>query len=82
MNEQETAWRAIEGAASNPKVATAVAAGTGAMGGAYKLGLVQDYLSTATLAVGLLTGCVVLLVQVIKLLRTWRAYRSGEPEGE
>ena len=80
MNDHETVWSAIEGAASNPKIATIVAAGTGAMGGAYKLGLVQEYLSTATLAVGLLTGCVVLAVQLVKLLRTWRAYQNGEAE--
>jgi len=80
MNDHETVWSAIESAAGNPKIATAVAAGTGAMGGAYKLGLVQDYLSTATLAVGLMTGCVVLAVQVVKLLRTWRAYQNDEPD--
>jgi len=82
MNDQENTWRVIEGAAANPKIATAVAAGAGGVGGAYKLGLLQDWLSTASLAVGLMTGCVVLLVQVIKLLRTWRAYRNNEPGEE
>jgi hypothetical protein len=63
-------------------VATAVAAGAGGMGGAYKLGLLQDWLSTASLAVGLMTGCVVLAVQVVKLLRTLRAYRNNVPDEE
>lgn len=82
MNEPENVWRAIESAASNPKIATLTAAGATTVGGAYKLGLLQDWLSTASLAVGLLTGCVVLAVQVVKLLRTWRAYRNDDPEEE
>ncbi len=86
MNEPESLMRgvaqAVEEAASNPKVATAVAAGTAAAGGALKLELVQSVIGTFSLAVGALTGTVVLAIQLIKLIRVWKAWQADAPEPE
>ncbi len=80
MNEPESVLAAVQEAASNPKVATAVAAGTASVGAAVKLDILQGWLSTATMTVGLVTATVVLAIQLIKLARTWRAYQKDEPE--
>lgn len=86
MNEPNSVWQsaaqAVEQAASNPKVATAVAAGTAAAGGALKLELVQSVIGTISLGVGMLTGCVVLAIQFIKLIRVWKAWQADAPEPE
>jgi tellurite resistance protein TehA-like permease len=82
MNEPEKALAAIEAAASNPKVATAIAASTAAAGGALKLELVQSVIGTMSLAIGMLTGAVVLAIQLIKLIRVWKAWQADAPEPE
>jgi hypothetical protein len=79
MNEPEIVRSAVE-AASNPKVATGVASAVTAAGAAEKVGLIQGWLSTATMSVGLITASVVLAIQLIKLARTWRAYQKDEQE--
>ncbi|UGQ44982.1 hypothetical protein [Massilia endophytica] len=81
MNEPEIVRTAVE-AASNPKVATGVAAAVTSAGAAAKLDLIQGWLSTATMSIGLVTAGVVLAIQLIKLARTWRAYRKDERENE
>lgn len=86
MNEPNTVWQsavqAVEHAASNPKVATAFAAGTAAAGGALKLDLVQSVIGTLSLGIGMLTGAVVLGIQLIKLIRVWKAWQADAPEPE
>lgn len=86
MNEPNSAWQsatqAIEAAASNPKVASVVAAGTAAAGGALKLELVQSVIGTISLSIGMLTGGVVLAIQLIKLIRVWNAWQADAPEPE
>jgi len=86
MNEPNTVWhgvvQAIDSAASNPKVATAFAAGTAAAGGALKLDMVQSVIGTMSLGIGMLTGAVVLGIQLIKLIRVWKAWKADAPEPE
>ncbi len=86
MNEPDNILRevvqAAEQAASNPKVATVVAAGTAAAGGALKLELVQSVIGTISLTIGAMTGAVVLAIQVIKLMRVWKAWQADQPEPE
>lgn len=72
MQEPETARSAIEAAASNPKMATAIAAGTTAIGAASKLEAIQGWLSVASMAVGIATALVVLGIQLIRLEKAWR----------
>lgn len=81
-NVMQAAAQAIEAAASNPKVATAFAAGTAAAGGALKLDLVQSVIGTVSLGIGMLTGGVVLAIQFIKLIRVWKAWQADAPEPE
>ena len=71
--------QAITEAASNPKVATAVATATASIGAASKFELIQGFLSLASMTIGLITAGVVLAIQLIKLLRTWRAWRDDKP---
>lgn len=80
MNEPESARAAIEAIASSPKFATSVAAGTTALGAAARFDLIQGALSVASLLVGILTACVVLAIQTIKLVRVWKAWRADQPE--
>lgn len=79
-NEHESLRSAVEAVASSPKVATAVAAGTASLGAAAKMDFIQGYLSMASMTVGIITGCVVLAIQSIKLVRVWRAWRADQPE--
>lgn len=80
MKDAESVRAAIEAAASSPKFATAVAAGTTSLGAAAKLELIQGALSVASLAVGIITALVVLAIQSIKLVRVWRAWQADQPE--
>ena len=83
MNDEHfNVGQAIEAAASNPKVATAVAGATVAAGGALKLDMVQSVIGTMSLAIGMLTGAVVLGIQLIKLIRVWKAWQADSPEPE
>lgn len=71
---------AFETAASSPKVAAGVAASTATMGAMAKLELLQSGLGTLSLLIGTLTGCVVLAIQTIKLIRVYRSFaRSMRP---
>jgi hypothetical protein len=72
----------IEAAASSPKVAAAVATGTASMGAMAKLELLQSAIGTASLLVGFMTGCVVLTVQTIKLVRVWRSWTPNKPDAK
>jgi hypothetical protein len=67
MKETENVRSAIEAAASNPKVATLVAASTSGVGAATQFGLIDGWLSRCALIVGLLTAVVVLGIQLIRL---------------
>lgn len=80
MKEPESARAAIEAVASSPKFATAVAAGNMSLGAAAKFELIQGALSLASLTVGIITACVVLAIQTIKLVRVWRAWQADQPE--
>lgn len=79
-NEPETLRAAVEAVASNPKVATVVAAGTASLGAAAKFEFIQGALSAMSMTVGIITGCVVLAIQSIKLVRVWRAWKADQPE--
>lgn len=79
MNAENITDAAVN-AASNPKVATAVAAGTASLGAAANFELMQGYLSVASMTVGIVTAIVVLAIQCIKLVRVWRAWRADYPE--
>lgn len=71
---------AVEGAASSPKVAAGVAAGTASMGAMAKLEMIQSAVGTCSLCVGLMTGCVVLCIQSIKLIRVYRSWTPNKPD--
>lgn len=76
----EFAGPAVEAIASNPKVATAVAAGTTTIGAAAKFDVLQGVLSMASMSIGIVTGVVVLAIQTIKLVRVWKAWHAEQPE--
>ncbi len=80
MNDHESVQSVIEAVASNPKVATIVAAGTASMGAATQFDLIQGALSVISMSVGIVTALVVLAIQLIKLERNYRAWRRSEPE--
>lgn len=65
----EGARATIEQVGSNPKVAATVAGGTAGMGFLDKLEVIQGGISTFSMTVGAITCCVVLAIQVIKLIR-------------
>lgn len=76
----ETARSAIEAAASNPKVATLVAASTTGVGAATQFGLIDGWLSRAAMIVGLLTAVVVLGIQLIRLELALRERAQAKKE--
>lgn len=80
MNEPETARSAIEAAASNPKVATLVAASTTGVGAATQFGLIDGWLSRGAMIVGLLTAVVVLGIQLIRLEMALRERAKAKKE--
>ena len=80
MQEPETARSAIEAAASNPKLAAAVAASTTALGAATRLEALQGWLSVTSMAVGIVTALVVLGIQLIRLEKAWRERRNDTTE--
>lgn len=80
MQEPEHVRSAIEAAASNPKMATAVAASTTAIGAATRLEAIQGWLSVASMAVGIVTALVVLGIQLIRLEKAWRERTQDEKE--
>jgi hypothetical protein len=79
MNDQiENAKEAIFVAASNPKVATAVAAGAASTGVASKMEIITGWMGAISVGLGMCTAAVVLTIQVIKLVREWRDYQQEE----
>ena len=67
---------AIETAASNPKVATVIAASTASIGAASKLEIIQGYLSIVSMCIGIATALVVLAFQTIKFMRFYREWQN------
>lgn len=76
------ARQAVESAASSPKVAAAVATGTASMGALAKMEVLQSAVGTASLCIGFLTGCVVLAIQSIKLIRVYRSWTPNRPDSK
>ena len=79
MNEPEGIRQAVEAAANDPRVATAVAAGTASMGIAEKLNLIQGFAGTISMILGCATAAVVLAIQLLKLSREWN---KGPSKGD
>lgn len=86
MKELSDVWQsavqAIDTAASNPKVATVYAAATVAAGSSITLDIVRDTIGIVSITIGTLTGMVVLAIQMIKLIRVWKAWQANAPEPE
>ena len=80
MQETENVKSAIEAAASNPTVATAVAAGNISMGTLVWFDIVHGLLSLISLGVGIVTGLVILGIQLIRLEKAWRERRTDTGE--
>jgi hypothetical protein len=80
MQEPENVRSAIEAAASNPKVATLVAASTTGVGAATQFGLIDGWLSRGAMIVGLITAVVVLGIQLIRLEMALRERAQGKKE--
>lgn len=72
----------VESAASSPKVAAVVATGTAGMGIAAKLEMMQSFIGMFSLCVGAITGCVVLCIQTIKLIRVYRSWTPNKPDAQ
>jgi len=67
-------------AAQNPKLASFVAGGATSSGLLAHYNLIHGWLSILTMAVGLGTALIVGAIQLLKLLRNWKAYKNNEPE--
>lgn len=70
----------LEAAASNPKVAAATAAATGATGAANYLQVIDGFLARASMVVALATAIAVFGVQLIRLEQAWRERRQKNKE--
>lgn len=76
MNETESTARSIlENAISNPKVATAIAAGTTGLGAAARMELIQGWLSIISMCVGIVTGLLIAGWWAIRVEKAWRERR-------
>lgn len=73
MQEPESIKSAIEVIASNPKVATTMAAVNTTFGATMLLATLQSWVGFVSVCIGCLTGLVVLTYQTLKLVRFWRA---------
>lgn len=63
----------IEAAMNSPKVGAVVAGGLAGTGGvAIKYEIINNWLAAGSMAVGIVTGLVVLAIQGIRLERAWR----------
>lgn len=80
MNESESARSMIENAIANPKVATAIAAGTTGLGAAARMDLIQGWLSIISMCVGIVTGLLIAGWWAIRLEKAWRERRSHKDE--
>lgn len=69
MMKNENAQSVLEAVTSNPKVASVVAAGTASIGAASQFDLIQGWLAVGSMSLGILTGVVVLFIQLIRLER-------------
>lgn len=78
MTEHDNVSAALDAVASNPKVATAVAAATSAMGAASVLSQVQTVLGLISLAIGCVVGLYVLRSNRIKTKIYQRMLDNGE----
>jgi len=67
-------------AAQNPKLASIVAGGATSSGLLAHYNLIHGWLSILTMTVGLGTALIVGAIQLLKLLRNWKAYKNNEPE--
>jgi hypothetical protein len=75
MNEQSPK-SVLESAASDPKIATAIAGSTAVVGAAARLDVIQGWLSVVSMGVGVVTALVVLGIQLIRLEKAWRERSS------
>lgn len=64
--------------ASSPKGALAAAGGAGAAGAAAQMDIITGWLARGSVALGFCTAAVVLAIQLLKLVREWRAYQNDE----
>lgn len=80
MNDQLSVKEAIEAAASSPKGALALVTGAASVGTAQQLDLITGWMARGSVAIGLITAGVVLAIQVLKLIRELREYRSGRKD--
>jgi len=80
--KDENTQSVLEAVTSNPKFATAVAASTASLGAASQLDLIQGWLSMASMAIGILTGVVVLFIQLIRLEQALVARQDKESVDE
>lgn len=69
MMKNENVQSVLEAVTSNPKVASVVAAGTASIGAASQFDLIQGWLAIGSMSLGILTGVVVLFIQLIRLER-------------
>jgi hypothetical protein len=72
----------VESIAGSPKVAAVVATSTAGMGLAAKLEMLQSAIGMFSLCVGAITGCVVLAIQSIKLIRIYRSWTPNKPDAQ
>lgn len=87
MNDQSSVWRsavqAAEQVISTPKVSLTVAASSVAVAGAAReVDIFTDAITKYTITVGALTGTVILAIQLIKMIRVWKAWQADAPEPE
>lgn len=80
MNESESARSMIENAIANPKVATAIAAGTTGVGAAARMDLIQGWLSIISMCVGIVTGLLIAGWWAIRLEKAWRDRHNHKEE--
>ena len=78
MSEQESIKGALETVASNPKVASIVAALTGSSGAAALLSEIHSVLGAVSLLIGCVVGIYVLRINSIKRKIYQRMYENGE----
>lgn len=68
----------MEAAASNPKVASAVASATTMLGAGSIVDIINGWLGLISMIVGALVGCFVIRVNHVKYKILKRAYDNGE----
>lgn len=78
MNEQESVKAALETVASNPKVASSVAAMTSSMGAASLLSEIHTVMGVISLVIGCIVGIYVLRINAVKRKIYQRMYENGE----